>query len=160
MLTTERLLLRKFTNQDEQAYADIMTNPNVYRYLGTGQPIPPAAIARTIMTWSSTFGHGLGVYAVVEQASGKLLGHCGVRGLPCGRREILYAFAEAAWGKGYATEAAKAVLAQHPFRPLIALSYPENAASINVIKKLGFRHTGQEEMFGKVLEAFILEELR
>ena len=156
MITTERLLLRKFTEQDEQDYADIMTNPNVYRYLGTGQPVPRDSIGRSIMLWNSTFGHGLGVYAVIEQSSGKLIGHCGVRGLPCGRKEILYAFGESAWGKGYATEAAKAVLGHHTMRPLIAVSYPENSASIGVIKKLGFCHVGPEEMFGKALESFIL----
>jgi RimJ/RimL family protein N-acetyltransferase/predicted GNAT family acetyltransferase len=156
MITTERLFLRQFTPQDEQAYADIMTNPNVYRYLGTGQAVARDAISRYIPAWNSTFGHGLGVYAVVEQSSKKLIGHCGVRGLPCGRREILYALDENAWGKGYASEAAKAVLKHHTIRPLIALSYPENTASVNVIKKLGFRHAGQEEMFGKTLESFIL----
>jgi len=157
MITTERLLLRKFTEQDEQAYADIMTSPNVYRYLGTGQPIPRDSIGPSIMSWNSTFGYGLGVYAVVEQSSTKLIGHCGVRGLPCGRKEILYAFDESTWGKGYASEAAKAVLEHHTTRPLIAVSYTENLASIGVIKKLGFSHTGQEEMFGNMLELFILE---
>jgi len=157
MITTERLLLRQFNSLDEQAYADIMTNPNVYRYLGTGQAIPRESIARSIMSWNSTFGHGLGVYAVVEQSRGMLIGHCGVRGLPCGRKEILYALDESAWGLGYATEAAKAVLHHHTMRPLIAVSYPENPASINVIVKLGFRHAGQEEMFGRILESYILE---
>jgi len=157
-LTTERLILRRFTPQDEQAYADIMANPNVYRYLGTGRGVPRESVAQHITSWNSTFGHGLGVYAVVEQPSGNLIGHCGVRGLPCGRKEILYAFDESAWGKGYATEAAKTVLQSHNYRPLIAVSYPENLASISVIKKLGFRHVGQEEMFGKMLELFILEE--
>jgi len=157
MINTDRLILRKFTEQDEQSYADIMVNPNVYRYLGTGQAILREHIGRSIMSWNSTFGHGLGVYAVVELSSGKLMGHCGVRGLPCGRREILYAFGEDFWGKGYATEAVKAVLQAHDMRPLIAISYPENSASVGVIKKLGFRHVGQEEMFGKILESFILD---
>ena len=157
MIKTERLLLRKFTEADETAYAEILTNSNVYRYLGTGQAVPRENIARTIMAWNSTFGHGLGVYAVIEHCSEKLIGHCGVRGLPCGRKEILYAFGEDAWGKGHATEAANAVLQKHAVRPLIAVSYPENQASINVIKKLGFCRVGQEEMFGKVLESFILE---
>ncbi|MCL2364112.1 MAG: GNAT family N-acetyltransferase [Defluviitaleaceae bacterium] len=157
MITTERLLLRPFDAQDEPAYADIMTKPSVYRYLGTGQAILKSDIARMMMMWNSTFGHGLGVYAVVEQANGALIGHCGVRGLPCGRKEILYAYDESAWGKGYASEAAKAVLQHHMARPLIAISYPENMGSINVIKKMGFRYVGQEEMFGKKLESFILE---
>ncbi|MCL2528506.1 MAG: GNAT family N-acetyltransferase [Defluviitaleaceae bacterium] len=157
MITTERLILRRFTKQDENDYADIMTKPSVYRYLGTGQGIPREHIGRFIDQLESTWGHGLGVYAVTERESGKLLGHCGVRGLSCGRKEILYAIDESAWGKGYTTEAAKAVLQNHTARPLIAVSYPENSASVNVIKKLGFRSMGQEEMFGKMLETFILE---
>ena len=156
MITTQRLLLRKFTEADEQAYGDIMTKPSVYQFLGTGQPTPRDIIGRMIMSWNSTFGHGLGVYAVVEQESGKLIGHCGLRGLSCGRKEILYAFDDSAWGKGYATEAAKAVLQKHDARPLIAVSYPENPASIGVIKKVGFTHMGQEEMFGKTLETFVM----
>jgi len=155
-LYTERLMLRRFTTADEQPYADIMANPNVYRYLGTGQGIPRENIGRMIESWEGTWGHGLGVYAVVERESGKLIGHCGVRGLPCGRKEILYAYCDTAWGKGYATEAAKAVLQAHDTRPLVAVSYPENPASIGVIKKLGFRHVGQEMMFGKMLESFVL----
>jgi len=157
MLTTERLILRPFTAADEAAYADIMTQPNVFRYLGTGQGIPREQMGRMIESWQSTWGHGLGVYAVIERESGNLIGHCGVRGLPCGRTEILYAYDEKSWGKGYATEAAKAVLQAHPIRPLIAVSYPENPASIGVIKKLGFCHAGVERMFGKDLESFILE---
>ena len=115
------------------------------------------AIARLIASHESSWGFGLGTYAVVEKASDALIGHCGVRGLPDGRWELLYAYAEWAWGKGYATEAAKAVLQAHDKRPLIALSYTENPGSIGVIKKLGFRHLGQEAIFGKSLETFILE---
>jgi len=157
MINTQRLILRRFNPQDEQEYADILTNPNVYRYLGTGQGFTKEAVVRLMDQFEAVWGHGLGVYAVIEQVSGKLIGHCGVRGLPCGRKEILYAFSENAWGKGYATEAAKAVLAAHDVRPLIAVSYPENPASIAVIKKAGFRYVGQETMFGKTLESFILD---
>lgn len=156
MLDTERLILRRFTSEDEQAFADIMTNPNVYRYLGTGQAILRENIKRFIDSLESTWGHGLGVYAVVERERGQLLGYSGVRGLPDGRKELMYAYGENAWGKGYATEAAKAILDTHSPRPLIAISYPENLASISVIKKVGFRHVGQEQMFGKTLESFIL----
>ncbi|MCL2169934.1 MAG: GNAT family N-acetyltransferase [Defluviitaleaceae bacterium] len=157
MITTERLALRKFVPEDEQSYADVVMNPMVYRYLGTGQGVARESVGRMMDGWNSTFGHGMGVYAVVEKGTDKLLGHCGVRGLPCGRREILYAICESAWGKGYTTEAAAAVLLHHDFRPLIAVSYPENPASIAVMKKLGFKHVGQEEMFGKMLESYILE---
>jgi len=157
MITTQRLTLRQLTSNDEQAYADIMTDPDVYRFLGTGQGIAREHIGRMIESMNSTHGHGLGVYAVVLQNSGELIGYCGLRGLPCGRNEILYAYKKESWGKGYATEAARAVLDVHTMRPLIAVSYPENTASIALIKKLGFLPAGQEEMFGKKLELFTLE---
>jgi len=157
MITTERLFLRRFTHKDEHELAEIMTDPMVYRYLGTGSPIAREVVGRMIDSYESTWGHGMGIYAVVERANNKLLGYCGVRGLPCGRKEILYAYGQSAWGKGYATEAAKAVLMAHDYRPLIGLSYQENPGSIAVLKKIGFVHTGQEKMFGRVLESFVLE---
>jgi len=157
MITTERLLLRRFTHEDEHALAEIMTDSMVYRYLGTGNPITKDVIGRMIDAYEATWGHGMGIYAVAERENGKLLGYCGVRGLPCGRKEILYAYGQNTWGKGYATEAARAVLEAHEYRPLIGLSYPENPGSIAVLKKVGFKHTGQEKMFGKTLETFILE---
>ncbi|MCL2415438.1 MAG: GNAT family N-acetyltransferase, partial [Defluviitaleaceae bacterium] len=138
MVTTERLILRRFTESDEQEYANIVANPNVYRYLGTGSPIASDGAKRMIDHFESVWGYGLGVYAVVEKSSGKLMGHCGIRGLPCGRREILYAFGEEFWGKGYATEAVKTVLQEHNCRPLIGVSYPENAGSMRVMEKSGF----------------------
>ena len=158
MINTERLTLRRFTPADEAAYADMMTDPNVYRYLGTGQGIPREQVGRMIDNLNMAWGHGLVVYAVTLRESGRLIGHCGVRGLPCGRKELMYAYSQDAWGKGYATEAAKAVLDAHPARPLIAVSYPQNPGSINVIIKLGFRHVGQEEMFGHMLELYVLED--
>ena len=158
MINTERLILRRFTADDAEAYGNIWAKPSFYRFLATGTGISANAASRMIDMHESSWGHGLGTYAVIERESGKLLGHCGVRGLPCGRKEILYAYDESAWGSGYATEAAKAVLAAHSdVRPLIAVSYPENPGSIAVLKKVGFRHVGQEKMFGKDLESFILD---
>jgi len=157
MIDTERLILRAFAPEDLDAYVEIMSSPAVYRYLGNGQGQTRDQIEHWMNQWNGTFGHGMGVYAVVERESGKLIGHCGLRGLICGRKEILYAIAESAWGKGYATEAMRAVLDAHDFRPLMAVSYPENTASMGVMKKLGFKHIGQEVMFGTTLESYILE---
>lgn len=88
---------------------------------------------------------GLGVWAVVEKSSGEVMGYCGLFFFPdvCGQPEIEigYRLARSHWGRGYATEAARAVR-DYAFQTLgvqrlIALVDPENTASIRVAEKLG-----------------------
>lgn len=157
VIKTERLILRHFNSNDVTAYTDMWMKKNFYQHLGTRQAIPSEAVPRMISTWESSWGYGLGVYAVVEQVTGKLIGHCGVRGLADGRVEILYAYDDSSWGKGYATEAAKAVLGNHSHRPLIGVVYPENPDSAKVLTKIGFEPNGQEVMFGMTLDSFLLQ---
>jgi len=157
MITTQRLLLRRFTTDDTAAYTEMWLKKSFYQHLGTRQGIPADAVPRMIDGWESSWGHGLGVYAVVEQATGQLIGHCGVRGLADGRVEIAYAYDDTSWGKGYATEAGEAVLAHHSHRPLIGVVYPDNPNSAKVLTKLGFEPNGQEVMFGALLDSFLLK---
>lgn len=159
---TDRLEIRRFTDADTEPYADIMTKPEVSRYLGAGNDIPRERALTSVQRWNSVCDSGYGVYAVVERSGGKLIGHCGIRPIPDGRIELLYAYDPCAWGKGYATEAGRAVLEygkkNFEFTELIAMSYPQNAGSIGVIKKLGFEPVGQEEHFGKMLDVFVLRK--
>ena len=97
----------------------------------------------------------------MEKKSGNLIGHCGIRPIPDGRVELLYAYDPSAWGKGYGTEAAAAVLEygkeNFEIDELIAIAYPQNPASIGIIKKLGFESIGKEEHFGKMLEVYSIK---
>ncbi len=97
---------------------------------------------------------GFGPYAVVEKDSQSLIGYCGlfhfrdVNGHP--EVEIGYRFIQAMWGKGYATEAAKAVR-DYAFtvlgmNRLIAIIEPNNAPSIRVAEKIGMAYE-QNVMF-------------
>ena len=156
-IMTERLEIRRFRQADKEQYAKIMTNPAVYKYLGSGEGLDEAG-AHKLLTF---FSFSLGVFAVVEKKSGNLIGHCGIRPIQDGRIELLYAYDPSAWGKGYGTEAATAVLEygkeNFEIDELIAMAYPENPASIGIIKKLGFKSIGQEEHFGKMLEVYSLK---
>ena len=160
-ITTTRLELRRFAESDTQAYTEIITNPDVTRYLGSGRDCSKEDALKFLARYESVWDEGYGIFAVTEQASSNLIGYCGIRKIPDGRVELLYAYAPLAWGKGYATEAGKAVLAyarEHfELSKVIAMSYPQNAGSIGVIKKLGFKSIGQEEHFGKMLEVFALD---
>jgi RimJ/RimL family protein N-acetyltransferase len=91
---------------------------------------------------------GFGPYAVVDQSSQAIIGYCGlfffpeINGQP--EVEIAYRLARPAWGRGYATEAAKAVrdfaLTTLGIKRLIAMIDPSNVASIRVAEKIGMHY--------------------
>jgi len=70
-----------------------MTNPEVYKYLGDGSGIDEE-IAQKMVTF---FSFSACMFAVVEKASGDLIGHCGIRPIQDGRIELLYAYDPSAW---------------------------------------------------------------
>jgi len=155
------LLIRRFSETDKEQYVEIMTNPEVTKYLGSGKGMTKEDALKLLTHFEAVWNDGYGVFAVIEIASGDVIGHCGVRLIDDGRIELLYAYTPTAWGKGYATEAGDAVLgyAKEKFiaKEIIAMSYPQNKGSIAVIKKLGFKNIGQEEHFGSLLEVFSLD---
>lgn len=160
-ITTERLELKRFLEINIEQYLDLITDPEVTKYLGSGANIAREDARSMIGRFEARFDEGYGIFAVVERSSGDVIGHCGIRPIPDGRVEILYAYAKSAWGKGYATEAGRAMLdyGRKNFKldEIIAMSYPQNLGSIGVIKKLGFKHIGAEEHFGNMLELFVLK---
>jgi RimJ/RimL family protein N-acetyltransferase len=72
--------------------------------------------------------------------------------------ELAYVIAPAAWGRGFATEAGRAIrdhaLARLRCERLIALIHPDNGASERVAAKLGFRHEGDVERPHGVLRLY------
>src|SRR5947207_2348446 len=78
----------------------------------------------------------------------ELAGCCGVRPRAAGEMELGFHFRPQHWGKGLATEAARAVIAfafEHAFaQRLFAGHHPSNAASGRILRKLGFRYSHDE----------------
>ena len=157
VVTTARLVLRPFAPEDAPAYAAIWAKPEVVRFLPGGEGL--AARAQELAeTRAALFAaqwrvFGYGPWAAVEQASGALLGHLGLRRLPeLGETELLYMLDRPAWGKGYATEGARAAVAwafaQTDLPRLVAFAAPENRGSIRVMEKAGFAYDGAVRVFG------------
>jgi RimJ/RimL family protein N-acetyltransferase len=154
-LETERLRLRLFREDDLDAYAAMCADPEVMRYIGAGgQTLTRAETWRQI---AMLLGHwqlrGYGLWAVEERATGTFVGRVGLYnpegwpGLECG-----WALARGAWGKGYATEAARRALA-YAFTELgrdhvISLIRPENTASIRVAERIGERLEARTTLLG------------
>lgn len=145
---TGRLLLRRWRVGDAAPFAALNADPEVMRFIGRGhvlgQGLSDDLIARFEREWED---RGFGLWAVAPADDpGTLLGFCGLT-VPMFLPDVLPAvevgwrFARAAWGFGYATEAARAALAfafdEHRMREVIAIVDPGNARSLRVTEKLG-----------------------
>jgi RimJ/RimL family protein N-acetyltransferase len=140
---TDRLLLRIPQPSDLDNLAALFADPDVMRYVGNGQPVnrteAEKAVTSIIAHWNR---HGFGRWIVEEKAAGEFVGFGGLRSL-FGMPEVVYHFAKANWGKGFATELARASLSygfdQHRFARIVAIAKPGNAASIHVMEKIGMQ---------------------
>ena len=156
LLRTERLVLRPVTADDHAALLAHWTQPGVRRFLFDGAALSAAEVAETIEESIRDFAaRGFGIWLIelgsaagldstaagLDSTATGLVGTAGLRPLGGSGLEIFYSLAPGAWGHGYATEAARAVM-EYGLGPL---GLPEvlagvdegNAASVAVVKRLG-----------------------
>jgi [ribosomal protein S5]-alanine N-acetyltransferase len=99
---------------------------------------------------------GFGFYPVVVKGLGTIIGHCGLGHLEqTPEIEVAYVLDSTYWGRGYATEAARAIVA-HAFARLnisrlVAVAFPENARSFSVMRAIGMTPVGPAQHFGTTL---------
>ncbi len=163
-LETERLRLRQFTEADLDAYAPMVADREVMRYIATG------AVMSRMEAWRSIAGilghwqmRGYGMWALELKATGEFVGRAGFlnpEGWP--GFELGWMLGRAHWGKGFAIEAARRALA-HAFDDLgrdrvISLIRPGNARSIRVAEALGARLAGEVRLMRA--KALVYEALR
>lgn len=153
-LRTARLLLRAIQPEDVDAYHQrLFADPEVMRYLPGGEPLPRERLDGLVERSHGHWGqHGYGVWVVCDGADGQVIGQCGLRYVyEVGETEILYAYSRSSWGRGLATEAARATLdfgfGQTPLPRIVAYAVPENAASTRVMDKLAMRREGTDRLW-------------
>lgn len=144
-LTTDRLLLRQWRDDDLDALAAIDADPEVMRWIGDGSPRDRAQTAAALDRFRAAWeAQGFGLFAAEED--GDLVGWVGLA-VPAFLPEILPAveigwrLSRAAWGRGLATEGAEAVLAfafeDVGLDRVVSVCHVENTASERVMTKLG-----------------------
>jgi len=163
-LQTGRLLLRAFSDADLDAYAAMCADAEVMRYLSvTGALLSREDAWRQMALFAGHWAlRGFGMWAVEERESGRFIGRVGLHqpeGWP--DRELGWSLARPAWGRGYATEAARAA-ADYAFRTLrwphlIHLILPGNDRSIRVAERLGARPAGTDIVRGVAQLVYRLE---
>jgi len=145
VIDTGRLILRRFTLDDLQAFYQLASRPEIIRY---AQDTPVASLedAREMMQSApfhdyATYGYGR--FACVWKETGDVIGFSGLKFVPeISDTELGYRFFPEFWGKGLATEAGQASIefarADLGLKRLVAMVHPENVASARVVEKLGF----------------------
>ncbi|MEU6675208.1 GNAT family N-acetyltransferase [Streptomyces sp. NPDC046853] len=98
------------------------------------------------------------VVARTVLADGDVVGSAAVYGEP-GEREVTYWIDRAYWGRGLATAALRALLAEVPERPLYARAAADNAGSLRVLEKCGFRVTARASGFAHARGEEIAEDV-
>lgn len=146
-LQTERLILRAFTPDDVDDLTALDSDPAVMRYLNGGEPTPRAVIERDVLPRfiaSSQAGDGYGVWAAIERATGAFVGWFAFRpheNGAAGEVSLGYRLRRSVWGRGYATEGARALIRQGfsalGMQRVVATTYQDNLASRRVMEKAG-----------------------
>lgn len=157
-LETPRLTLRGLRDDDTDAYAEMLADPEVTRFFDG--PVERSEAWRQMALHA---GHwvlrGYGQWALERRSDGAFVGRAGLwrpEGWP--GLEVGWTLSRSAWGHGYATEAAAAArdwawseLAAHS---LISLIVPDNAPSIRVAERLGMRRLRDGEVNGRACRVY------
>ncbi|MFG2841886.1 GNAT family N-acetyltransferase [Kitasatospora sp. NPDC048296] len=146
-LMTRRLSLRRPTAGDLDAVLAIHRDPATCVHNPSDALTSRAEAEERYARWDALWQvRGYGYWTVRERGASPVLGFCGVKRMDLAGRPVLnlfYRFAPAAWGRGFATEAATAVVAWSvsavPELPLIARVRPENLPSQHVALRAGLR---------------------
>lgn len=145
-LETERMVLRRFTLDDVDAVLALDSDPLVRRFVEDGEPVNRDEAARTIEHWLAYYERSddFGFWAAIEKPSGRFLGWFHLRPNgddPPDEPELGYRLVSSAWGRGYATEGAIALIDKafetSAVRRVVAETMVVHTASRRVMEKAG-----------------------
>lgn len=147
-LRTERLLLRPWRSKDRAPFAAMNADPEVRRWF-PGLLDRPASDAQADRLQAHIDEHGFGFWAIEAPGEAAFIGITGLMHVSSSAPfapavETGWRLARAHWGRGYATEAARAAL-EHGFGALalpeiVAFAVPGNTASRRVMERIGMVH--------------------
>jgi len=149
VLQTERLALRRLSPDDAEFILDLLNQPSFLRYIGDKGVRNTEEAINYIQTGpvASYEEHGFGLYLVQLKQTCASIGICGLL-----KRETLpdvdigFAFLPAYWSRGYALEAAEAVMKygkeKFGLQRIVAITSLENESSIKLLEKLGMKFEG------------------
>ena len=155
-IETERLILRRFDpERDSEPMLAVYGDPEVMRFIPGGVNRSLAAAEARLAQYAAAHdSRGFSFWAVVERASGEVVGDAGFGVFrKTGDLELGYTFRRDRWGRGYATEAARACLsagfAHLGVSRIVAVVDEENERSLRVAERIGMARIGTVETDGR-----------
>ncbi|AWX55671.1 N-acetyltransferase [Brevibacillus brevis] len=149
VLETDRLILRWQTAEDADFVLKLMNEPSWIRFIGnrglrTTEDARNYILNGAVAMYESL---GFGLYLTELKEGNVPIGLCGlIKRDSLEDVDIGFAFLPAYWGKGYAYEAASAVLAHGKevvgLQRIVAITNPDNESSANLLKKIGLQEKG------------------
>ena len=140
-METTRLIIRPFTQADADDLYAYLSREAVVRY----EPYPPFTREQAAEE-AARRANDPNFRAVVLKETGRVIGNLCFAPGDFETWELGYVFHDAYWGRGYATEACRALLEEAftagKVRRVIAMCNPENAASWRLMERLGMRREG------------------
>ena len=149
MIETDRLALRPFNIGDFDDYLKMVADPDVARSL-SGQPMPAEDAWNRLLRYAGHWAiFGFGMFAAFERSTGRFIGETGLADFHRGLGHGFDGVGEASWvftsesqGRGYAYEAAMAVLKWYgnsaDRQRTVCLIAPDNRPSLVLAEKLGY----------------------
>lgn len=159
---TDRLALRRFTLDDTPLILHLLNEPLFLRFIGDKnvRTLEDAQLYLQHGPLASYAKLGFGLYHVSLKAAGTPIGMCGLL-----KRDTLedvdvgFAYLPQFGGQGYATEAAQATMQYGRtvlgLKRIVAMTAPDNTASINVLNKIGLRRTETLKLPGYKTESLL-----
>lgn len=168
-ITTDRLVLREFLPTDLDSVQEYASDPEVVKYMPFGPNTVEDSknfIARAIGYQTQNPRKNFEL-AITLRTSGQLIGGCGIRNISDIEASMGYIFNKNHWGKGYATEASKALVdfgfSEMNVHRIHATCDPENGASRRVLEKSGMILEGRLReniaIHGRLRDSLILSIL-
>ncbi|MGC2237921.1 MAG: GNAT family N-acetyltransferase [Pyrinomonadaceae bacterium] len=154
IIETKRLLLRMYKPEELEIVYKMLADKDVTRFYPPGFSITRedvlASLPRRVERWRERGFAQLGVF---EKENENLTGYCGLQYFDnTPEVEIYYGFFKDSWGKGFATEAARAMLRfgfeETNLDEIVAGTHPDNFASQKVLMNIGLKkHEGLRRFY-------------
>ena len=146
-IETDRLILREWMPEDLPAFARINADPLIMEYFP--RTLSEVQTKKLVKRFTEHFkAHNFGFYAAETKDTQDFIGFCGIGHVSdkmpfAPTVEIAWRLDYAYWGKGYGTEAARAVL-NHAFtdldlKEIVAYSVEDNTRALHMMGKLGLK---------------------
>jgi ribosomal-protein-alanine N-acetyltransferase len=162
-LKTPHLNLVPIQPEDVAALHRVYQTEGVLRYFPNTVPPPPLEKMERFVAFQQKHWekYGYGNWGIRPEGEKDLVGWAGLQFLPeLGETEVGFLLDKPFWGKGYATEAARASIQlgfeRFDLPHIIALVHPENLASRRVIEKCGLNYIETIHLWGVNLRRYIM----